>query len=713
MFGAGATIGFMFTPVNWKIMDDMSIWTQNWPWVPVPEEGATSYTTTTCKLCPGACGLKVRLIDGKRAIKIEGDPEHPVNKGGICALGLSGLQVLYGPDRIKGPMKRDGERGSGQWKQISWEEGISLLAAKLTEQRVGARPQSVAVVNGEGNGAMRRFWERFMKAYGSPNHVSMPSLCDTEEAVGAAMHGVRRPMGYDLENAKYVLSFGADLIDGWGDCCRMMRTYGAWRGEGGGTKLVHVSSLPSMSSSKADEWVGVQPGTEPALALGMANVILAENLAKGSGAGLDAFRQVAAQYTPDKVSLITGVKPDEIARLAREFAAASPAVAVWGTGKGEMPERLADAAVVQCLNALVGAVGAPGGVAPQPPVPIVAWGEPPVDAIAAAGLGAGRLDGASPLVGSLAHSFAAAAAKGVPYQVNVLMVYEANPAYSLANAPAFRAAAEKIPFIVSFASSMDETAAMADLILPNHTYLERWDSSLTPPGLQYPVAGLTRPVVGPLYNSRHTAEVMTEVAKQVGGSPAEALTWASAEEMVKSEVGGLVGEGTVWSDPAARGAGGFSFALNLPGGSVVPQYQSASLSGSAPEFPLLLMPYSNARITQRVANPPYLTKTLEDTVLFQKDLFVSLSPVTAGEAGVAEGDSLELKTPVGSVQVRAHLDKGTPPGVVAIPVGLGHTAQSKWIAGKGVNANDVLDVERDPLSGLARWSATRARIAKV
>lgn len=711
MAGAGAAVGFLFTPVNWKMMDDVAIWTQNWPWVPVPEDGETTYATTTCKLCPGACGIRVRLIDGKRAIKIEGDPEHPVNKGAICPLGLSGLQVLYGPERIRTPLKRAGERGGGEWRAVTWSQAMAELSAKLSEQRSNGRPQSVALVNGERNGAMRRFWERWLRSYGSPNHVSMPSLADSEMAIAAAMHGVARPLGYDLEGARYVVSFGADLIDGWGGC-RSMRAYGQWRSpEGTGAKWVHVSTNPSMSSSKASEWVAVKPGTEAALALGMANVILSEGLARGSGAGIDAFRQVAAQYDTGTVSGITGVNPGDIERLAREFATTSGAVAVWGRGKGEMPEKLSDAAAVQCLNGLVGAVGA--RVAPQPAVPIAAWGDAPVDGTAAAGLAAGRLDGAAGVVDSLAHDFLAAAASGNPYQVNVLMVYEANPAYALANTGLFRAAAKNIPFIVSFATCMDETAAMADLVLPNPSYLERWDSSLTPPGCPFPVASLNRPVLGPLYDTRHTADVMIEVAKSVGGSVSEAMSWGNAEEMVKSEVEALVGEGTVWADEAARGPAGMSFTLSLPGGSVVPRFQSADWKGSSTEYPLLLMPSANARITQRIANPPYMTKTLEDWVLFRNDLLVSMSPRTAKDAGVEEGDRIEVQTPVGAVRVKAHLDKGMAPGVVQIPLGFGHSAQTKWIAGKGVNANDVLDVERDPLSGLGRWAATRARIVKV
>ncbi|MGD9213312.1 MAG: molybdopterin-dependent oxidoreductase, partial [Desulfobacteraceae bacterium] len=131
---AGGAAGTVLSPLPWKMMDDSAIWSQNWPWTPVPPDGEGTYAKSTCTLCPGGCGISVRRIDD-RAIKIEGAEDHPLNDGGVCMLGLSGLQLLYGPNRIQAPLKRVGDRGQGRWQTISWEQAIGEVAHKLSEIR--------------------------------------------------------------------------------------------------------------------------------------------------------------------------------------------------------------------------------------------------------------------------------------------------------------------------------------------------------------------------------------------------------------------------------------------------------------------------------------------------------------------------------------------------------------------------------------------------
>ena len=152
-------------------MDDSSIWSQMWPWTPVPPDGEVVYEASTCSLCPGGCGISVRKIDN-RAVKIEGQKGHPINDGGMCMLGLSGLQLLYGPTRIKSPMKRIGERGEGKWQKISWEEAIGLVTEKLTDIRNKGEAHTVAAISGSDKGTVPALFKRFMTAVGvSQFHV--------------------------------------------------------------------------------------------------------------------------------------------------------------------------------------------------------------------------------------------------------------------------------------------------------------------------------------------------------------------------------------------------------------------------------------------------------------------------------------------------------------------------------------------------------------
>ncbi|MBU2645193.1 molybdopterin oxidoreductase, partial [bacterium] len=128
--GLGASAGLTLSPVPWKLLDDLSIWTQNWPWVPVPRDGAVSVHESVCSLCPGGCGVSVRRID-ERVVSVAGSRDFPINRGGICPLGLSGPQLLYTPVRIMSPMLRENDG----FRQISWNEATALLAGRLQELR--------------------------------------------------------------------------------------------------------------------------------------------------------------------------------------------------------------------------------------------------------------------------------------------------------------------------------------------------------------------------------------------------------------------------------------------------------------------------------------------------------------------------------------------------------------------------------------------------
>jgi len=213
-FLIGGAAGTTLSPLPWKITDDLSIWTQMWPWTPVPEDGEISYVNSVCTLCPGGCGITVRKIND-RAVKIEGMKGHPLNDGGICILGLSGLQLLYGPTRVKTPLKRVGKRGQGRWEKISWDDAVSKVAKKLGDLRSKGESHTVGFIAGTDRGTKSLLLDRFLTVYGSPNLMRTPSILDSYELILYLMQGVQALPGFDFENADFVLSFGSGIIDGW------------------------------------------------------------------------------------------------------------------------------------------------------------------------------------------------------------------------------------------------------------------------------------------------------------------------------------------------------------------------------------------------------------------------------------------------------------------------------------------------------------------
>jgi len=568
---AGGVGGTLLSPLPWKMADDTAIWSQNWFWRPSPERGGATTANTVCQLCPGGCGVRVRLIREKRAVNIDGNPTHPVNRGGICPLGAAGLQYLYGPSRIETPLQQTGKRGDLEtMKAISWDEALEILSIKLRRMRQKAK--GLVCVSGKREGTVPELFARFLHAYGSPNYMVMPAAADAESLGLFVSQGNSGALGYDLENAKMVVSFGSGYIEGWGSPNRMMMAFGGWRSnpKRDRTKIIQVGTRGSLSASKADEWVAVAPGTEAALALGLAQVIVSEGrydrtFVNKYTHGFDEFKRLLRQnYTPEEVAEITGVGKEKIVGLARTFAGTKPAVALSGWGQGRMQGSMYDFLAVQSLNALVGSLHKPGGVTRTPKLPLAQWPKVVLDATSLEGSKQPRLDGSKgsqfPLPGQLFNNFVKNVGEGnlypadILYPAEMLWVHEANPAHGLADVQPFLAALDKIGTLVSFSSFMDETTQLADLVLPSPTYLERLEDAPTPPGLQYAVFGLSQPILSPRFETRHPGDVLIQLAKSLGGSVGASFPWSDYETALKERVKGLAdaGRGQVADEPGLQ-----------------------------------------------------------------------------------------------------------------------------------------------------------------
>ena len=719
-FIIGGAAGSAFTPLPWKLTDDSSIWSQNWPWTPVPPDGEYSQNNTVCTLCPGGCGITVRKVDD-RTVKIEGMKGHPVNDGGICILGLSGLQLLYGPTRVKSPLKRVGERGEGKWEKVSWDEAISEVAKKLAEIRSQGESHAIGAIVNSNRGTVPNLFKRFLTAYGSPNFMTMPSIQDSYKTTISLMQEADAQAGFDVENADFILSFGSGIIDGWGSPVRMFKANSAWKADG--KKMVQIESRLSNTAAKSDKWIPINPGTEAALALGLANVIITNSLDSkkvSQSTGFESFKElVQNEYSTDKVSEITGINSDVIVSLAKNFAQASKPLAICGKGQGSAPGSLDEFMAVHALNALVGNINEEGGVWAVSEPDYINWSDPELDSVASTGMQKERIDGAGseyPHAASLLNRFPGVINSGEGYPFKALFVSDANPLYSMPGSKTIKTAFKNIPFIVSFSSYMDETASNADLILPNHVYLERYEDVPTLAGLSKPIVGLARPVVKPQFNTKHVGDVIMLMAKALGGKIADAFPWDNYEACLKETLGikwdALVENGFEFNGDKCKLEGDFNFypeAMKSLSG-----FSPVNIEGSALSYPLILMPYDSIRLANGyIGDPPFAIKAVEDTVLKGKNSCVEINPKTGKELGLTEGRYAFLHTPRGKAKVKVHLYEGIMPGIVALPRGLGHTAYDKYLAGKGCNFNELIGSVEDQVSGLDAAWGIRARLTKV
>jgi anaerobic selenocysteine-containing dehydrogenase len=483
--------------------------------------GVAEWKPSVCPMCAAGCGMTVRVMEAdveisrngqagvvKMAVakKLEGNVKDPISQGGLCARGQASIQATYHPDRLTHPMKRTGARGTGEFKEITWDEAIAELAGQLDALAAAGNQKALAFLTRPHRGRGTALAGEFLKSFGAPAPIAHALFADDvlRRANGISFGHEQLPT-VDLGRSRFAISFGADFLGTWNSPVAQSAAYGTMRQGRPGVRgaFVQVESRMSLTGANADEWVPVRPGTEGALALGLAHVILANKLrpadAGRAGAAIDGWAAGLADYAPAKVEQITGVAAKKIERLAHILAEQQPSVALVGGAPLAQTNGLFTALAVNALNGVLGSVGQPGGIFFTP----------------------GHLQSA---IRNLQPQDLASA--------KVLLLADANPVFDAPKAWKVREALAAIPFIASFGSFIDDTSAHADLLLPDHSFLESWVDSAPESGSMEAVTTVAGPVMKPLYQTRATADVLIELAGKL--KTPVALPWKTAEEVAKS-----------------------------------------------------------------------------------------------------------------------------------------------------------------------------------
>jgi anaerobic selenocysteine-containing dehydrogenase len=676
-------------------------------------------------------------------------------------------------------MKRD--RASGHLTPIQWEEAVQLVAQKLNDLREAGHPEQAVLMHGDTRGQMRSFLTYFMQAVGSPNIVSHESLNVAAAKLGMYLtQGVYSLPAYDIEKTNYMLSFGANFLEAGSNPQRTISGYSYLRrGRATRGKIVVIDPRQGIHGAKADEWIPIKPGTDAALALGMAYVIIRSGLVdahfvKNYSFGFDniGYRKgfmdfVLENYDPARVEQITGVSATTIARLAGEFASNKPALAIL-PGKGGLLNGgfggVYAAMAIHILNALVGSIETPGGVMTQRYMPFVDWPALPNDSVASEGLKAERLDGAGskfPLGRNAYQAVADQILDGAA--VEALFLYDANPVFETPGGNRFAEAFKKIPFVVSFSSFMDESAELADLILPEPTFLERWGDDHIE-GLGYPGVSLYQPVIKPLYDTMNTGDFFLKVAEAMGGTIAEAFAWKSYEEVLQFRLKDIGADWETFKELGVWFVPGYRFAkrgsprwlsevvgkdrLNTPrdgyfdlysrelnyifgnmkkdelaevgismtgDGANMSHYEPTAFAGEEAEYPFTLNVVTLMSLGPRsdAANMPTLQEISGMTVGETWNSWLEMNPESARELGLEDKDLVWVESPFGRIKTRVRFVVALHPNVVNLPFNQGHTAVGRFAKGRGVNGLELLNPASEPLTGLAAFTNTRVKVSRA
>jgi len=698
----------------------------------VPEEdftpGIASWKPSLCTVCPAGCGMLVRIVDGEAEVvrngqlgiidmglakKLEGNPKHPVNRGKLCARGQAGLQITYHPDRVRTPLKRSGQRGSGAFTAIGWEEALNEIVPKLQDIRSRRRANSIRFVTNVIRGQRRELINKFTGSLGAPPALEFDPL-DEPVLRRANLLDFGRPAlpSFDFARSNYLISFGADFLGTWNSPVAQSIGYGDMR-QGrpdARGKFVQVEQRMSQTGANADEWVPASPGTEGLLALGLAHTIVKEKLRPEPDDGARnrdwVERLTAETYSPAQVENRTGVPASSIARLAHEMAAHPPAVALIGGAALAHTNGLFNALAVNVLNRVLGSVGTPGGLFFAPGAPATKD---------ATGLGHNS-------------DFLSQLLSGGFEDTEALFLYQANPVF--ASPPGFKVREEltRTPFTVSFSSFIDETSVFADVILPDHSPLESWLDDVPEVGASDAVLTLARPVMRPLHDTRAMPDVILELANRLGGEVREALPWKSFEEMLQASYRQqaktrlcnptndfdklwqqLLDQGGWWDDncqPHSPEAASTQFR--------VPEFVAPVFDGGEPEFPFYFQPYvSGTFLDGSLAHLPWMQELPDALATVMWGSWLEINPKTAEKLQIRQGDLLRVRSAHATVEVPALINPGIAFDVVAMPMGQGHENFTRYGSLRGANPMKILGPSQVRDVAAPAWAATRVNLSKT
>ena len=700
--------------------------------VSLPEDlvrGKDNWYASLCRNCPSCEGILVRVMEG-RAKKVQGNPLYPTNQGKSHARCEAGVQALYHPDRIPGAMKRGGNRGSGQFDPISWDsEGMDTLIRQLSDRR----DHSVLLTKPT-RGHLGQLTARFAEAVGSEQMNFEPVDNNVYRSAVKNVYGQDVLPDFDLENANIILSFGADFLSTWISPTRWSRGYGEFRQGSGrdhrGT-LYQVDSRFSMTAANADKWIPVRPGWEGYLALSIAHVIVEDGL-QARSIDVDALlggatgRALLNSFRPEIVAPLVGITPEIaggdpvefIRKLAHDFAEHGPSVAIAGGSAGAHSNGLFNVQAATVLNWLVGSVGTEGGVKFNPPGP---WENVPASASASS------LDDFDRLARQIRNG-----------DTRLLMVHNVDPVHGLPLSLGLRDAIVSAQdlYVVSFSPFIDDTTALADLLLPDRVYLEDWGDDIPDPGPGYQVAGFQQPVVNPLWDldPRSFPDVLLAAADGVGVG--DQLPWSSYRAMLRESADNLfeAGRGSIdastaedfwtallrrggWWDESATGPD-----VIRPRDGLLRQIMEGAseptFAGYGDEGTVYLAPFSHNSIQDgELAHLPWLQATPDPVTTVTWQTWIELNDITAAVHGIREGDVVRIESSKGSIRAVAYLNPATPPGVAGVPFGGGRRHGSPWAtdrpAQESSNVVEILEPTRVAGPETLAWAGTRVRLSRT
>ncbi len=700
-----------------------------------PSSGAATHEATLatlCGACHNSCGMLVRVVDGQIQT-VMGDPNHPMNRGTICAKGTCMPELVTSPYRLKRPLKRVGARGEGKWQEITWDQALDWMAAALTEIKDKYGPETLLLSTGAPVMEFQRYgFTEFAARYGTPNMLAS-NLCSAPLTMALeSVYGFKSQPDY--AQTRFIIIWG-------GNPWASMRPGHniAYGGRGlltpitdavsRGAKLIVIDPVCTETASKAHQWIPIRPGTDGALALAMLNVIIGEELYDQAfvdtwTVGFDRLSEHVRRYTPEWAEPITGIPAASIRCLATEYATTKPATIRWGNAFANHTNVTQALRAGGSLEAVTGNLEVPGGNLCYPTElrykTTIKPAAPPlgIDKYPLLPAGPSTLD---------------AMLSGKPLQPRALLAFHTN-LLSHADYNRVQQAVRKLEFVAVIDIFLTRSAEeMADLVLPDASFFERydWRSYPSPDGLY---VGLRRPVVEPVGESRPLYDIELDLASRMGYS--DRYPWHSVEQLFAYHLG-YVGldlhklldqpihlvnrfeyrkheKGLLRSDgrPGFKTPTGkvelYSSKFESLGYEPLPVYHEPATSPVS--TPMVAKQYPLIGVNRR--SPFYVHFKYRNLTRLRKiepEPYVRLHPQDARVRNIVDGDVAKIRSPRGEIRMKAKVTSRVMPGVAWIDGGWGNS----WDFPEA-NLNVLLDsTQLDPIAQCASLSSFLCEIEKA
>jgi len=737
---------------------------------------------TACNMCGGQSGIKVYIENGA-VRKIEPSEFNPIGVANIstdfeverargarmCPKGNSAVKSLYDPDRLKTPMIRTGPRGSNRWRPITWDEAIAETARQLDRIRAQYGPQALAWFSEDHS--FVNIQQDFCDLFGTPNYHNHSNLCDvSRKRAFSLVMGDERPLA-DFQNTQYMLLFGWNPLSAtkWSHLPAIIN-----RGREKGARMVVVDPVYTHTAAKADEWIPIRPGTDGAMALAMAQVLIKERLYDEAfvsrwTVGFPQFARYVADKTPEWAERITSVPAATIRRLARELAANRPAVIDFWSGPGHHTNATQGGRAIALLATLLGQYDIPGTMLipnrKGPKRRSLSFPKPAAPRIDGRGTKYPFAHGSGVYVEAREAIIAQQ-----PYPVKAGVFVFQNFVMAVPNTARNLQMFSPLEFVLCVDTHMSETALMADIVVPGSNFLERYD--LTSNWVTFQSVSLRQPVVPSWINGMTEAEFVIALGRALGLRDANGIGFGDPlttprqfyEQYLSDELkGGIgitldelksmpgavwIGEGTLYRkyetempfptegsvDPTTgvvKDASGKPVGVMMPENKVrkgfnTPsrkiEFYSAQLEAKGFDpLPAYTPPidgpassYPLALVNWKQTEHTH-TRTFNNVWLMEMkgDNPLWMHPETASRLGLEDGDEIVIESPIATASATLKVTPGIHPEVVGLHHGYGHWGLGPVARGQGVADGQFCPGRAEILSGQAITKETPVRVRKL